>query len=64
MTLCFSLFLDIARSLVKENDGVHCLIKLLKNLLEKDHLPDNMRTVTSGCLLNLTDTYGKYCSFM
>ncbi|XP_054722310.1 LOW QUALITY PROTEIN: rap1 GTPase-GDP dissociation stimulator 1-like, partial [Uloborus diversus] len=48
---------DLARSLVKEHNGVDRLIQLLRNLLEKENLPDNMRTITSGCLLNLTDTY-------
>ncbi|KAG8191884.1 hypothetical protein JTE90_019819 [Oedothorax gibbosus] len=48
---------DAARSLVKENNGVERLIQLLRNLLEKENLPENMRTITSGCLLNLTDTY-------
>ncbi|XP_015918634.1 rap1 GTPase-GDP dissociation stimulator 1 [Parasteatoda tepidariorum] len=48
---------DAARSLVKEHNGVDRLIQLLRNLLEKDNLPENLRTITSGCLLNLTDTY-------
>ncbi|CAL1295263.1 unnamed protein product [Larinioides sclopetarius] len=48
---------DAARSLVKENNGVNRLIQLLRNLMEKENLPENMRTIASGCLLNLTDTY-------
>ncbi|GFQ73517.1 rap1 GTPase-GDP dissociation stimulator 1-A [Trichonephila clavata] len=48
---------DVARSLVKEHNGVYRLIQLLRNLLEKENLPENMRTITSGCLLNLTDTF-------
>ncbi|KFM67424.1 Rap1 GTPase-GDP dissociation stimulator 1-A, partial [Stegodyphus mimosarum] len=34
---------DAARSLVKEHNGVDRLIQLLRNLLEKDNLPENMR---------------------
>ncbi|GIY16756.1 hypothetical protein CDAR_558051 [Caerostris darwini] len=48
---------DTARSLIKEHNGVYRLVQLLRNLLEKEDLPENMRTIASGCLLNLTDTY-------
>ncbi|XP_064458479.1 rap1 GTPase-GDP dissociation stimulator 1-like [Ornithodoros turicata] len=46
---------DVARDIVKSHHGVEQLLQLLQNLLEADTVPDNLHTVASGCLLNLTD---------
>ncbi|CAN8020128.1 unnamed protein product [Ixodes persulcatus] len=49
-------FLEIVRS----KQGMEQLLQLLQNLLEVDVRPDNLHTVVSGCLLNLTDMQGEF----
>ncbi|XP_067133424.1 rap1 GTPase-GDP dissociation stimulator 1-like isoform X2 [Centruroides vittatus] len=48
---------DVARNLVKEQHGVGKMVDLLRRLLKLEEIPDSLRNVASGCLLNLTDTY-------
>ncbi|EEC03096.1 rap1 GTPase-GDP dissociation stimulator, putative [Ixodes scapularis] len=46
---------DEGREIVRSKQGMEQLLQLLQNLLEVDVRPDNLHTVVSGCLLNLTD---------
>lgn len=46
---------DEGREIVRSKQGMEQLLQLLQNLLEVDTRPDNLHTVVSGCLLNLTD---------
>ncbi|CAN7993676.1 unnamed protein product, partial [Ixodes hexagonus] len=46
---------DEGREIVRSKQGTELLLQLLQNLLEVDVRPDNLHTVVSGCLLNLTD---------
>lgn len=46
---------DEGREIVRSKQGTEQLLQLLQNLLEVDVRPDNLHTVVSGCLLNLTD---------
>lgn len=46
---------DDGRDIVRSKQGMEKLLQLLQNLLQVDSVPDNLHTVVSGCLLNLTD---------
>lgn len=46
---------DEGREIVRSKQGMEQLLQLLQNLLEVEVRPDNLHTVVSGCLLNLTD---------
>lgn len=48
---------DSARGIVKDLRGVEKIVLLLQKLLDLNEMPDNLRTVASGCLFNMTDTY-------
>lgn len=54
-TICYDN--EVARGLVKEQQGVGKLIQLLQRLIKMNDLSDSLKNVASGLLLNLSDAY-------
>lgn len=54
-TICYDN--EVARGLVKEQQGVGKLIHLLQRLIKMNDLSESLKNVASGLLLNLSDAY-------